>query len=136
MDYMEIAKAGGIPKPVRPEKKAKPLKSKTRLKSHYEPIPIEVKEAVLREKGNRCFLGFCEHCGGQAIVTINDDFHHHPKRSHQGQNIVAHLFPCLRICHSYYEDHPMEEKEMFKRMEAAGIPVVWKADTKQIGKVS
>lgn len=120
-----------FPKNVKPKKEKKGLKSKTRLKSHSKPIPIELKREVIQVKGNLCFLGFCEHCGGRATVTEHDDCHHHPKRSHQGQDIVAHLFPCLRLCHSYYEAHPLEEKEMFKRMEAAGIPVVWKAESKK-----
>jgi hypothetical protein len=133
MDYYAISNAGGLAKPVREPKPKKGLKKRTPLKARYNSIPLEIKIAVFQEKGNRCFWGFCEHCGGQAIVTVNDDFHHHPKRSHRGKNIVDHLFPCLRLCHSYYEEHPLEEKEMFKRMEAAGIPVIWEAQTKGLG---
>jgi hypothetical protein len=123
-----------FPKVYREKKKPKGLK-KTPLKAHYNPIPIEVKKAVLEEKGSLCFCGFCEHCGGQAECTINDDFHHHPKRSHGGQNIIAHLYPGKRICHDYYETHPLEEKEMFQRMEAAGYPVVWRIQGKKIGVI-
>ena len=139
IDYNAIAEAGGIPKTYSPNKERKatfhPSKSegpkrKTKLKSKSKPIPKAIKEAVLEQKGRLCLLGFCEHCGGTAVCTIDDDFHHKPKRSHGGKNIVEHLYPAKRLCHDYYETHPLEEKEMFRRMEAAGIPVVWKVPTK------
>jgi hypothetical protein len=107
------------PKPKQGLKCGKPLKSKG------NPIPLKVKKAVLEQKGNRCFLGFCGQCKG-LLCTVADDFHHKPKRSQLGKHVVAHLFPAKRSCHDYYETHPKEEKEMFKRMEAAGIPVVWR----------
>ena len=123
-----------FPKKHGKRKKPKGLK-KTRLKSHYKPIPTEVKKAVLEEKGSFCFLGQCEVCGGLAECTVNDDFHHKPKRSHGGQNIVAHLYPGKRLCHEYYETHPLEEKGLFKRIEAAGFKVVWRIDGKQVNRV-
>lgn len=69
------------PKPTRPFKVHKGLKKKTLLKTHYKPIPKEIKEAVLEQKGRLCFLGFCPMCGGRASVGINDDFHHFPHKS-------------------------------------------------------
>lgn len=137
MDYSCLA----IPKVYREKKKPKglqsrtPLKAKARLKSHYEPIPLEVKKAVLEEKGSLCFLGFCPVCGGRAQVGINDDFHHFPHKSKGGQDIVLHLWPGRRECHSYLHDHPVDEKEMFREIESAGVPVVWKAEGKKIGGI-
>ncbi len=70
MDYYAISEAGGIAKPIKLQKPKKglkkriPLKAKTKLKSHYEPIPKDIKEAVLEEKGRLCFWGFCPVCGG------------------------------------------------------------------------
>lgn len=124
-----------FPKPHKEKKPRKPLRAKTPLKSHYEPIPLKLKREVLQEKGNLCFLGFCPNCGGQATVTESDDFHHFPHKSRGGRDCVKDLWPSLRVCHHFIQTHPWEEKEMFKEIEAAGIPVVWKAKTKGIDKV-
>jgi 5-methylcytosine-specific restriction endonuclease McrA len=118
------------PKRVREAKPKKGLQKKTPLKTHYEPIPKEVKEAVLEEKGRLCFLGCCPVCGGQAEVEMNDDFHHFPHKSRGGKDCVEHLWPGKRECHDYIQTHPLEEKEMFKEIEAAGIKVVWKVELK------
>lgn len=128
MDYQAIADAGGIPKPARKEKKTKGLK-KSRLKSKREPIPEVIREAVFREKGCFCLMGLCEHCGGMAPAT---DLHHVPHRAHLGQDIPEHLWPINRICHSYYHDHPTEEREMFNLIESEGHKVVWKAGSKRV----
>lgn len=131
--YEEIAVAGGIAKPVRQPKPKKRLRNKTRLKTHYQPIPKEIKKAVLEEKGRLCFLGFCPVCGGQAAVGMDDDFHHFPHKSKGGKDCVIHLWPARRECHDYIQTHPREERMMFNEIEAAGIQVVWKVQIKGIG---
>lgn len=120
-----------FPKPVRPEKKSKPLKSKTRLKSHREPISTEVKEAVLEQKGPLCFSGYCPNCGGFGDISRIAQYHHFPYRSHQGQNVVEHLWACRPECHRFMHDNPLIERMMFKEIEAAGIRVVWKVEPKK-----
>jgi 5-methylcytosine-specific restriction endonuclease McrA len=121
-----------FPKPHREKKPKKGLKAKTRLKAHYEPIPKEIKEAVLQEKGRLCFCGHCPNCGA-APVGLNDDFHHFPRRSKGGKDIVDHLWPCRRECHDYIHLNPMIERMMFREIEESGIKVIWKATTKGIG---
>jgi hypothetical protein len=122
--YRAIAECGGQAKPEPKVKTKKPLKAKKSLKSKSKPIPKEIKEAVLEQKGGRCFMGLCEHCGGMAEAT---DLHHYP---HKGPNStpdeVKYLWPANRICHDYYHDHPLAEKELFKKIEGEGWPVVWK----------
>ena len=122
-----------FPKPKK-KKKYQGLK-KTRLKSHYKPIPIEVKKAVLEQKGSLCFLGHCPVCGGQAEVGLKDDFHHFVHKGKGGQDIVLHLWPCRRECHDHMHDHPTDEREMFKEIEAAGHKVVWRIDGKKVNRV-
>lgn len=131
--YEEIAAAGGIAKPAKKVKLKKGLQNKTTLKSHYKPIPKEIKEAVLEEKGRLCFLGFCPVCGGQSPIGMDDDFHHFPHKSRGGKDCVAHLWPARRECHDFIQTHPWEERMMFHEIEAAGIPVTWKVKTKEIG---
>lgn len=133
MDYSLIGEFGGIAKPVRERKPKKRLQKKTPLKTHYEPIPKEIKEAVLEEKGRLCFLGFCPVCGGQAPVGMDDDFHHMPHKSRGGKDCIAHLWPARRECHEFIQTHPREERMMFNEIEAAGIQVIWKVQIKGIG---
>jgi hypothetical protein len=132
--YDAIAECGGISKRYKSKqvedtsKKQKGLKQKARLKSKSKPIPKEVKEAVLKEKGGFCFMGLCEHCGGTAEAT---DPHHFPhKGPHATPDEVKYLWPANRICHDYYHDHPLEEKELFKKIEAEGWKVYWKVESK------
>jgi hypothetical protein len=124
--YEEIAAAGGLSKPTRVQKK------RARLKSHYKPIPRDLKEAVLETKGRLCFMGHCPNCGA-APVGIDDDQHHFPHKSRGGKDCIEHLWPCRRECHEFVHTHPAIEREMLREIEAAGIPVVWKAQTKGIG---
>jgi 5-methylcytosine-specific restriction endonuclease McrA len=105
-----------------------PLKARTKLKANRTGIPTVVKINTLILRGNKCFMGLCEVCGGQSFVTLEDDFHHYPHRSRGGKDIPEHLWPCKRECHDYMHDHPVFEREMFKRIEAAGIAVVWKVE--------
>lgn len=140
----ELAKYGGNPKPTKKQKspkkelnsksqlsKGEGLKRKTKLKSKHNPIPLEVKKAVLEEKGSLCFLGHCPICGGMARVTVKDDAHHFPHRSQGGKDIVEHLWPCRRDCHRAIHDAPWMERLMFQEMETAGISVVWKVAVKE-----
>ncbi len=133
MDYQAITNAGGIAKPIKIPKLKKGLKKKTPLKSHYEPIAKDIKKAVLEEKGQLCFLGFCPVCGGRAPVGMNDDLHHFPHKSRGGKDCVAHLWPSRRECHDYIQTHPQIERMMFSEIEKAEIKVEWKAKTKEIG---
>jgi 5-methylcytosine-specific restriction endonuclease McrA len=113
----------------KPNRKNKPKK---KLKTRYKSIPVDIKRAVLEEKGRLCFLGHCPNCGA-APVTINDDFHHYPHRSKGGKDIPEHLWPCRRECHDYIHDHPLIERAMFNELEKAGYKVIWKVETKGIG---
>lgn len=126
IDYSQFA----IPKPTSKPKTKKPLKAKTTLKSKSKAIPIELKKAVLEEKGRLCMSGYCFNCGGTAIVNEHDDAHHQPKRSQGGKDIVEHLWMAKHECHMAFHDNPMLEREMFKQMEADGLPVVWKVNIK------
>ncbi len=123
-------------KPQKKEKPKKGLKSRTPLKAHYEPIDKKLKEEVIQVKGNLCFMGFCPNCQEGTTVDIYDDFHHFPHKSRGGQDCVLDLWPSARMCHEFIQTHPWEEKEMFRQIEAAGIPVRWKAARKGIGAVS
>ncbi len=133
MDYRAITNAGEIAKPIKIPKLKKGLKKKTPLKSHYEPIPKDIKEVVLEQKGRLCFMGFCPVCGGRAPVGMNDDFHHFPHKSRSGKNCVEHLWPARRECHDYIQTHPWEERMMFHEIEKAGYKVIWRIQTKGIG---
>ena len=120
---MDLANEGlAFPKQVREKEEKKglqaktPLKAKTKLKSHYEPIDKKLKEEVLKVKGTKCFLGFCICCGGQAEVTINDDFHHYKHKSQGGKDRVEDLWPCRRECHDFMHLHPALERTMFEEM--------------------
>lgn len=107
------------------------LSSKKGLKRKIHPVPDEVKRKAL-EKSALCFAGHCPVCGGLP-VTIYDDPHHYPRKGSQGgRDIPEHIWMCKRICHSYIHDHPLVEKEMFQRIEAAGYFVDWGA--KKLGK--
>jgi hypothetical protein len=125
IDYSQFA----IPKPTSKPKEKKPLKAKKRLQSKSKPIPIELKQAVLTEKGHLCMCGYCFNCGGTAIVNEHDDGHHFPHRSKGGKDIVEHLWMAKHDCHMAFHDNPMLEREMFKQMEADGIPIVWKVES-------
>jgi hypothetical protein len=129
IDYHAIAAAGGIPKP---HPKKKPRKSPNKgLKRTIHPVPKKVKEQAL-EKSAFCFCGLCPVCRGLP-VTVDDDPHHYPRKGSQGgRDIPEHIWMCKRICHSYMHDHPLVEKEMFQRIEAAGYFVDWGA--KKLGK--
>lgn len=116
-----------FPKPIRPEKKPKPLKSKTRLKSYSKPIPIELKRAVIQAKGNRCLMGFCPFCGGQAIVTEHDDGHHWPHRSRGGKDRIEDIWMMKRPCHMFLHDHPLIEKQVFGEILAAANQMLRKS---------
>ena len=133
---MDLANEGLLfPKHIRERKPVKGLKAKirlkakTKLKAHYEPIPKNIKEAVLEQKGRLCLMGLCEVCGGLSMAT---ELHHFPHRSKAGQNIPEHLWPINRECHSYLHDHPGEERMIFHEIEKAGYKVIWKAKTKGI----
>ena len=120
-----------VPKPTRTAKEGtrrrnSTLKSRTRLKSNYIAVPEAVKKEALK-KSAFCFAGLCPVCGGLP-VTVNDDPHHFPKRSQGGKDIPEHVWMCKRICHSYIHDHPLEEKAMFKKIEATGFPVDWNGE--------
>ena len=120
-----------FPKPTRKPKKAKPLKTKKNLKSHYKPVPIEIKRASLETKGRFCLAGHCPNCGGRAEVNEYDDPHHFPhKGSKGGKDIPEHIWMVKRICHSFLHDNPLIERAAFKEIEEAGIPVVWKVKNK------
>jgi hypothetical protein len=123
MDTSEFA----FPKPSKSKPKPEGLKRGKPLKSKVKPINKKVVEAVFQEKGRFCLMGLCEHCGGTAPAT---DPHHYPHKARGGQDIVAHLWPINRICHGYYHDHPIEEKEQFKWIEEMGFKVIWKVDVK------
>ena len=105
-----------FPKPGKKPKQQKPLKSKTRLKSHSKPIPIELKREVIQVKGNLCLLGFCPCCGGQATVTEHDDGHHFPHRSRGGKDRVEDVWMMKHDCHIYLHDNPLVEKQVFKEI--------------------
>jgi len=135
IDYDAIAAAGGIPKIPRPNREAKKerktrknstLVTKKKLKKTIRIIPKEVKEAAL-EKSRFCLCGFCPVCGGRE-VTIKDDAHHFPHRSLGGKDIAEHVWMSKRQCHRYLHDYPDVEREVFEKIEAAGYPVVWKAE--------
>lgn len=133
MDYLAIAEAGGIPKPVRPKQKPKPLKSKTRLKSHYKPIDKKLLKELFETKGSFCFMGLCENCGGLSQAT---DLHHFPhKGPHSTPDDIKYLWPANRICHDYYHSHPLEERELFKLIEKAGWKVYWKVEESKLNKL-
>ena len=137
IDYAAIANAGGIPKP-QPKKKPQGKKRKNStispnkgLKRTIHPVPKKVKEQAL-EKSAFCFCGLCPVCRGLP-VTVDDDPHHYPRKGSQGgRDIPEHIWMCKRICHSYMHDHPLVEKEMFQRIEAAGYFVDWGA--KKLGE--
>jgi hypothetical protein len=121
IDYQAIAAAGGIPKP---QPKKKPRKSpKKGLKRTIHPVPKKVKEQAL-EKSAFCFCGLCPVCEGLS-VTIDDDPHHFPHKSQGGRDIPEHIWMCKRICHGYIHDHPLEERALFEKIEAAGWLVDW-----------
>lgn len=129
IDYAAIANAGGIPKP-QPKKKPSGKKRKNStistnkgLKRTVHPVAEEVKKQAL-EKSTFCFAGHCPVCGGNR-VTIADDPHHMPHRSQGGRDIPEHIWMARRVCHGYMHDHPVEERALFKRIEAAGFPVDW-----------
>jgi len=133
--YDAIAAAGGIPKP----QSKRPRKGISRpnqvLKIYPEGIDLKVKIETIRIKGNRCFCGQCEVCGGTAIVTLEDDFHHFPhKGSHSTPDDPKYLWPAKRDCHDYYQTHPREERTLFKRIEVAGIEVFWTVPKKEVEK--
>lgn len=120
-----------LPKPRKKQKEKKKLRQKTPIKAHYEPISEIVRQKVFETKGNKCLMGLCEHCGGMAQAT---DLHHLPHRAQNGQDILAHLWPINRLCHTHYHDHPIEEKEMFKVIEANGWEVAWRVELKGVSK--
>jgi hypothetical protein len=122
-------------KPTKKVKQSKPLRGRKKLKSHYEPVPLEVKLAALELKGRFCLAGHCPNCGGKAEVNEHDDPHHFPRRSKQGKNIVEHVWMARRECHSFLHDNPLIERMAFKEIEAAGIPVVWKVKQKSNRKL-
>ena len=138
---MDLANEGlAFPKLIREKKQKKglqtktPLKAKTKLKAHSHPVPPSVWQTVLENKGSFCFMGECENCGGLSIAT---DPHHFPhKGPHSTPDEEKYIWPANRICHDYYHDHPIEERELFKKIESAGWKVVWKVPVKGIGKVS
>lgn len=115
-------------------KQKTPLKAKTKLKTYHHPVPPDVWQTVLENKGCFCFMELCEYCGGLSMAT---DPHHYPhKGPHSTPDKPEYIWPSNQICHGYYHDHPLEEKELFKKIEAAGYLVIWKAPTKGIGKVN
>lgn len=119
-----------FPKNVKPKKEKKRLKSKTRLKSNVKPIDKKLKEELFETKGSSCFMGLCENCGGLSQAT---DLHHFPhKGPHSTPDDIKYLWPANQICHGYYHDHPVEEKELFKSIEAAGWKVYWKVEELKI----
>jgi hypothetical protein len=119
-----------IPKKIREKKPKKKLRQNTRLKSKYDPVPKEVFESLLEEKGRFCFMGECEHCGGLSEAT---DPHHFPhKGKNKTPNLIKYLWPANRFCHSYYHDHPLEEKELFKKLETLGYKVYWKVEESKL----
>jgi 5-methylcytosine-specific restriction endonuclease McrA len=124
MDYSDFA----FSKPSKGKKQSTGLKTKKPLKSNSKPIPLELKREVLKVKGNFCLMGLCENCGGRAEAT---DLHHFLHKSQGGKDVIEHLWPINRLCHSYYHDHPVEEKEIFKLIQKSGWKVVWKVDIKQ-----
>ncbi len=139
MNYEAIADAGGFGKVTRNKKKdrkanrksRKPLKSKTKPKSKYKPVPLDVKLTALETKGRFCFAGFCPVCGGTAEVNEHDDPHHFPHRSQGGKDRPKYIWMAKRDCHRFIHDNPMLERLMFQEIEAAGLPVYWKAEEKQ-----
>lgn len=129
IDYAAIADAGGIPKP-QPKKKPQGKKRKNStiapnkgLKRTVHPVPKKVKEQAL-EKSAFCFCGLCPVCRGLP-VTVDDDPHHFPHKSQGGRDIPEHVWMCKRICHGYIHDHPLEERALFEKIEAAGWLVDW-----------
>ena len=131
--YEAIAAAGGYGKKFKPQREPDPPKKQTRIKRTVHAIPKKLKQAVLETKGGFCFMGHCPNCGA-GPVDIKSDFHHFIHRSKGGKDCIEHLWPCRRECHDYIHKHPKIERAMFKEIEAAGIPVTWKAETKGIGK--
>jgi 5-methylcytosine-specific restriction endonuclease McrA len=140
--YEEIAKHGGIPKPSKTKKTggkqgegfSRPncsLKATKGLKKTINVIPLEVKVETFKLKGNLCFMGFCPVCGGQARVTLEDDFHHFVHKSKGGKDKPEMLWPCKRDCHTHMHDHPLDEKEMFKLIEESGVKVIWKVNNEK-----
>ena len=126
-----------VPKPQPRKKQGKTkqnstLSAKKGLKRTVHPVPEEVKKQAL-EKSAFCFAGECPVCGGLP-VTVDDDPHHYPRRSKGGRNIPEHIWMCKRVCHSYIHDHPAEERAMFERIEAAGLPVDWNGEIYGRGK--
>lgn len=141
INYNAIAACGGQAKPTSPLKSSKsglkrqnhPLKRKTKLKNKFKPIPIEVKKAVLQEKGDRCFMGFCERCHGTRVM-IHEGQHHFPhKGPYCTPDDVKYLWPAHDLCQGWYHEHPKEERELFKRLEAAGHRVYWSIPIKSGG---
>lgn len=51
IDYQAITEAGGNTKTDPAIERKKGLKAITKVKAHYEPIPKDIKEAVLEVKG-------------------------------------------------------------------------------------
>jgi 5-methylcytosine-specific restriction endonuclease McrA len=76
-----------VPKPQK--KPRQPLRSKSRIKQTYDPIPDKVKKQVLdRDK-------YCQGCGGPGV-----HLHHIIFRSHGGKHEVDNLVYLCNLCHS------------------------------------
>jgi hypothetical protein len=118
------------PKPKKGLQKRTPLKAKTKLKSHYEPVDKKLLEELFEMKGSFCFMGLCTNCGGMALAT---DPHHFPhKGPHSTPDKIKYMWPANRICHDYFHNHPLEEKELFKLIETEGWKVCWKVEESKL----
>jgi hypothetical protein len=121
IDYQAFPLAKPTPKVKGPRK---------RLRSHYKPIPKSVKETVLIEKGDRCFMGFCGRCHGTR-VTVNEGQHHFPhKGPHCTPDDPKYLWPAHDVRQEWYHEHPNEERKLFEQIEATGYTVYWRVPGK------